>query len=81
MNIRAYMKTVTAIEPEWLYPVASNSPLCKISAPMQTPAPSYNPTTDVVECFVKPYYGIHAWELPPVKVSYTVAEFALDVYL
>ncbi|KAF0693972.1 Aste57867_15113 [Aphanomyces stellatus] len=65
---RAYMKTVTAVEPEWLFSIASNSPLCETSEPLQAPPPKFNVAADRVECFVKPVYGAHKWELPAVLV-------------
>ncbi|OQR90741.1 ATP-dependent RNA helicase, partial [Thraustotheca clavata] len=67
---RACMKTVTAIEPDWIYAIAQNSPLCKLSDPLPTPAPRYNAKLDRIDCFVKPVYGVHQWELPVVQVEY-----------
>ncbi|KAG9404769.1 ATP-dependent RNA helicase dhx37 [Aphanomyces cochlioides] len=71
---RAYMKTVTAIEPEWLFSVAANSPLCETSEPMQAPPPKYNASLDRVECFVKPMYGNHKWELPAAQVEFPAGQ-------
>ncbi|TMW68158.1 hypothetical protein Poli38472_007830 [Pythium oligandrum] len=70
---RAYMKTVTAVEPEWLASIGRNTPLCRYSAPLAEPSPSYNSALDQIECFVKVQYGIHKWQLPVVKVAYPEA--------
>ncbi|KDO26421.1 hypothetical protein SPRG_08224 [Saprolegnia parasitica CBS 223.65] len=67
---RACMKTVTAIEPDWLFAIAQSSPLCKLSEPLTAPSPRYNAALDRVDCFVKPVYGVHQWELPVVTVEY-----------
>ncbi|RQM23594.1 hypothetical protein B5M09_007224 [Aphanomyces astaci] len=66
----AYMKTVTAIEPDWLHAVAADSPLCDTSEPLDAPPPKYNAALDRVECYVKPTYGSYKWELPAVLVEY-----------
>ncbi|OQR98048.1 ATP-dependent RNA helicase [Achlya hypogyna] len=66
---RACMKTVTAIDAEWLYAIAQSSPLCKLSEPLAAPPPRYNAALDRVDCFVKPVYGVHQWELPVVTVG------------
>ncbi|ETW04021.1 hypothetical protein, variant 2 [Aphanomyces invadans] len=67
---RAYMKTVTAVEPDWLFSVAANTPLCETSDPLAAPPPKYNAALDRVECYVKPMYGSHKWELPAALVEY-----------
>jgi ATP-dependent RNA helicase DHX37/DHR1 len=67
---RAYLKTVTAVEPQWLTSIGRNTPLCTYSPPLAEPAPSYNTTSDEIECFVKAYYGVHKWSLPVAKVPY-----------
>ncbi|KAF1791204.1 P-loop containing nucleoside triphosphate hydrolase [Phytophthora cactorum] len=56
---RAYMKMVTAIEPEWLAGIGKNTPLCKYAPPLAEPAPFYHAELDEVQCYAKAQYGIH----------------------
>ncbi|GLE02940.1 hypothetical protein PINS_up011804 [Pythium insidiosum] len=67
---RAYLKTVTAVEPSWLASVARHTPLCRYSRPLAEPSPSYNAAADEIECVVKVFYGVHKWPLPLAKVAY-----------
>ncbi|GMF43245.1 unnamed protein product [Phytophthora fragariaefolia] len=67
---RAYMKMVTAIEPEWLAGIGKNTPLCKYAPPLTEPAPFYNPELDEVQCYAKAQYGIHQWSLPAMRIAY-----------
>ncbi|KAJ0402291.1 hypothetical protein P43SY_002915 [Pythium insidiosum] len=67
---RAYLKTVTAVEPSWLASVARHTPLCRHSRPLAEPSPSYNAAADEIECVVKVFYGVHKWPLPLAKVPY-----------
>ena len=39
----------------------------KWGAPLESPQPFYDLNEDCVACYVVPKYGIHKWELPPVK--------------
>ena len=39
----------------------------KWGAPLESPQPFYDLNEDCVACYVIPKYGIHKWELPPVK--------------
>ncbi|KAG7380675.1 ATP-dependent RNA helicase dhx37 [Phytophthora pseudosyringae] len=67
---RAYMKMVTAIEPEWLAGIGKNTPLCKYAPPLAEPAPFYHPELDEVQCYAKAQYGIHQWTLPAMRIAY-----------
>ncbi|EGZ10420.1 hypothetical protein PHYSODRAFT_518292 [Phytophthora sojae] len=67
---RAYMKMVTAIEPEWLAGIGKNTPLCKYAPPLTEPAPFYHSELDEVQCYAKAQYGIHQWSLPAMRIAY-----------
>ncbi|KAL4094436.1 hypothetical protein PRIC1_010097 [Phytophthora ramorum] len=67
---RAYMKMVTAIEPQWLAGIGKNTPLCKYAPPLTEPAPFYHPELDEVQCYAKAQYGIHQWSLPAMRITY-----------
>jgi len=63
---RASMRGVTAVPPEWIYRLGAT--MCTASNPMQEPAPWYDVKTHSLMCFVKPQFGLHAWELPAAPV-------------
>ncbi|CAI5742093.1 unnamed protein product [Hyaloperonospora brassicae] len=67
---RAYMKMVTAIEPQWLASIGKNTPLCKYAPPLAEPAPFYHKELDEVQCYSKAQYGIHQWSLPAMRIAY-----------
>ncbi|KAL3664978.1 hypothetical protein V7S43_010153 [Phytophthora oleae] len=67
---RAYMKMVTAIEPEWLAGIGKNTPLCKYASPLAEPAPFYDAELDEVQCYAKAQYGVHQWALPAMRIVY-----------
>ncbi|KAG2509571.1 hypothetical protein BBO99_00008864 [Phytophthora kernoviae] len=67
---RAYMKMVTAVEPEWLAGIGKNTPLCKYAPPLAEPAPFYHPELDEVQCYAKAQYGMHQWSLPTARIAY-----------
>ncbi|KAG7391043.1 ATP-dependent RNA helicase dhx37 [Phytophthora boehmeriae] len=67
---RAYMKMVTAVEPEWLAGIGKNTPLCKYAPPLAEPAPFYHPELDEVQCYAKAQYGIHQWSLPAARIAF-----------
>ncbi|KAI9918342.1 hypothetical protein PsorP6_012060 [Peronosclerospora sorghi] len=67
---RAYMKIVTAIEPEWLASIGKETPLCKFAPPLTEPAPFYNAEADEVQCYAKAQYGVHLWPLPVMRIAY-----------
>lgn len=67
---RAYMKTVTAVEPAWLASIGKNTPLCKYSEPLAEPSPFYSVELDQVMCYAKAQYGVHQWTLPVVQIAY-----------
>ncbi|KAG1691161.1 hypothetical protein DVH05_027236 [Phytophthora capsici] len=67
---RAYMKMVTAIEPEWLAGIGKNTPLCRYAPPLAEPAPFYDAELDEVQCYAKAQYGVHQWALPAMRIVY-----------
>jgi ATP-dependent RNA helicase DHX37/DHR1 len=70
---RPYMRGVSAIEAEWLAPLAAGTPLCRHDRPLDTPAPRYDAPDDRVVCWVVPTFGDRAWKLPAFKVPYPSA--------
>ncbi|RLN88332.1 hypothetical protein BBJ28_00025842, partial [Nothophytophthora sp. Chile5] len=67
---RAYMKMVTAVEPEWLAAIGRNTPLCKYAPPLAEPSPFYQAELDEVQCYAKAQYGVHQWTLPAGRIAY-----------
>ena len=63
-----YMTSVSAIDATWLPDLTRDCPLLKFSEPLQTPLPTYDALEDAVRCHVVPTYGVHNWELTPVKM-------------
>ena len=69
---KRYLKQITALGPEWLAELAcadggkTTTPLCRLSAPLQEPAPYYSSEVDAVLCYVRPSFGFGgtAWPLP-----------------
>ena len=43
-------------------------PLLKLSAPLSSPAPTFDVGRDAVVCFVTPRFGADGWRLRPVPV-------------
>ncbi len=68
-----YMTSVTAIEASWLPELTKDSPLLKFSEMLPTPTPYYNQARDEITCYVIPIYGVHNWELTPVRMALTEA--------
>ena len=62
-----YMTSVTPINPAWIPALLRDCPLLQWSAFLQSPSPFYDPADDCVMCYVIPKFGVHGWELPPVK--------------
>lgn len=69
---------VTAIEPSSLSQVAK--PLCIWSGPLLDPAPSYNPTSDTVQCWQRVTFGKHDWPLPAVLMTHADPEARIAVF-
>lgn len=69
MGTFTYMTSVTAVEEAWIPDLTKDCPLLKFSEPLQSPQPSYDAETDEVRCYVVPTYGIHNWELAPMRTS------------
>jgi ATP-dependent RNA helicase DHX37/DHR1 len=67
---RAYLKTVTAVEPAWLAAVGQHTPLCSFSPPLTEPAPFFDVDRDQLRCFARPLFGVHQWALPPMAIDF-----------
>lgn len=65
---KMFMRTVTAIEPEWLATFAPK--LCDFSSPLETPEPRYDAERDKIMCHRTATFGPSAWEIPEVEVEY-----------
>lgn len=65
---KMYMRTVTAIEPEWLVTYVPH--LCNLSEPLKTPEPSYSAATGKILCTVKGTFGPQAWPLPQTQIEF-----------
>eukprot|EP01035_Chromulina_nebulosa_P019781 gene19781-25721_t len=61
-----YMNCVTVINSSWIPLLTNDSPLLKWSEPLESPSPYYDNESDNIMCYVKPKYGCHDWEFPPV---------------
>ena len=68
---KTWMKGVTAIDPEWLIPLAK--PLISLGPPLETPPPVYDPKADRVKAYRRATYGPHGWPLPLVQAEHPVA--------
>lgn len=55
---------VTEVDARWLSDPPN--PLCVLSAPLDSPAPSYLPRRDAVVTWHAASFGPHSWQLPPV---------------
>eukprot|EP01133_Synstelium_polycarpum_P003732 gene3732-4301_t len=65
---RPYMKLLTEVNPAWLAELGK--PMCPEFKPLDAPQPKYSKKKDRVVCYVKPNYGIHAWELPMMSIDH-----------
>ncbi|KAG8039658.1 hypothetical protein G9C98_000387 [Cotesia typhae] len=65
---KIYMRGVTAIEPEWFYKFAPT--LCRMSEPLDDPAPTYHPQTGKIFCYMSGTFGRAAWQLPTMELEY-----------
>lgn len=65
----SYMVCVTPITWTWISSIVSDSPLLQWSPPLASPSPVFDLSSDSVVCYSIPKYGVHGWELPPVKRS------------
>ncbi|KAJ8445005.1 LOW QUALITY PROTEIN: hypothetical protein Cgig2_029199 [Carnegiea gigantea] len=58
---RSYIHGVTSVHPEWL---------CTYSAPLEDSKPCYDPSVDLVFCYVIPHFGPHLYDAEnPKKAS------------
>ena len=73
-----YMSCVTAISAAWIAELTSDSPLLIWTKPLENPPPYYDPQLDEVMCYLIPKYGIHKWDLPPLKKPLAMC---VDAYL
>ena len=62
-----YMTCVTAITPTWIPSLLLDCSYLRWGPPLESPHPFYDLNEDCVVCYVIPKYGVHKWELPPVK--------------
>lgn len=69
MGTFTYMTSVSVVDPSWITELARDCPLLHFSEPLQSPQPSYDAEADEMRCYVIPTYGIHNWELTPMKTS------------
>lgn len=70
---RLFMRTVSAIEPEWLPRLCPGQ--CACSPPLPHPPPSYHAPTGLVMCHVTVKFGPAQWPLPaPVCVQFPKGE-------
>ena len=67
-NKKLYMRTVVAIEEEWIPIYAQN--LCKFSKPMEKPEPRYDPVGDRIKCHVVPTFGPFSWILNKAEIEF-----------
>ena len=64
-----YMTCATAIEPDWLPPLALHTPLLSFHPPLSSPAPAYDAAHDRIVFYCMPKYGARNWELRPFPLS------------
>jgi ATP-dependent RNA helicase DHX37/DHR1 len=64
---KIYLRGITAIEPEWL-PIFSPSQ-CTFSAPLERPAPRYDPARGQVLCHMNVTFGRSGWMLPLMELE------------
>ena len=62
------MKNLTPIDPVWLGPLAKGSNMLRIGEPVPTPQPVYDKHNDKIVCSALTKYGVHGWEIPPIRV-------------
>jgi len=67
---RTFMQGVTAVEPAWLPPLASGTPLVRYGPPLETPLPTYDSNSDCIMASVVPRFGDHSWELPVHRIPH-----------
>lgn len=66
---KVYMKGVSVIDENWIFPLSYGTPLCNLSEPLETPPPYYSKSEDRILCKSIPSFnGI--WELPPANIEY-----------
>ncbi|XP_058061175.1 probable ATP-dependent RNA helicase kurz isoform X2 [Anopheles bellator] len=65
---KTFIRGITAIEPEWLPKFVPN--VCNIMDVQEEPnPPTYNATSDTIECHVRATIGKSSWQLPPSLVE------------
>ena len=67
---KIYLRGITAIEPEWL-PVFSPTQ-CTFSAPLELPAPRYDPDQGRIYGHMNVTFGRSGWPLPVMELEYPV---------
>lgn len=65
---KMYMRTISAIEPEWL--VTYVPTLCNLSEPLSEPEPNYDTNSGKIFCSVTGTFGPQAWPIPPTRIEF-----------
>jgi ATP-dependent RNA helicase DHX37/DHR1 len=74
----AVMKNVTPIDPAWLGIIAKGSKLSSTGAPLPSPLPKYDKDADAIVCCVETRFGVHHWEIPPIREDMSLALGSYD---
>ncbi|KAM3569921.1 hypothetical protein VYU27_007999 [Nannochloropsis oceanica] len=64
-----YMTCITALDPDWLPPLALHTPLLSFHPPLSSPPPSFDPSRDAIVFYCVPKYGCRNWELRPYPLT------------
>jgi len=64
-----YMTCLTALDPDWLPPLALHTPLLSFHPPLSSPPPSFDAPRDAVVFYCVPKYGSRNWELRPYPLT------------
>lgn len=65
---KMYMRTISAIEPEWL--VTYVPTLCNLSEPLADPEPVYDVNAGKIFCTVTGTFGPQAWHIPNTQIEF-----------
>jgi ATP-dependent RNA helicase DHX37/DHR1 len=67
---KLYVNGITRVDLECLAAAVQGSPLCRLSKPLESPAPFFSKGTDEIMCFVQCHFGPWNWELAARKVPF-----------
>jgi ATP-dependent RNA helicase DHX37/DHR1 len=67
---KTYMRGITAINLSLLSNIAKGTPLCRFSKPLESPPPTYDPSSDQIHCFVRGSFGPRNWRLSLQKIPF-----------